>query len=150
MVKKKAETSPTPGWGAEAPPSISADPENRQPLDEGWDKLGSKVRPEYVERPDSAPPTTPKSKKAAKPEEPAPAGHNNPPEIIGFVERVERLMEERDVINGDIKEVLAEAKANGFDVPIMRKVLARRRMDDDKRSDMDALIDLYESQLGMR
>lgn len=65
-----------------------------------------------------------------------------------IIERFERLQEDRDAILRDQHEVLAEAKAEGFDVKILRKVIRVRKMDKAKRQEEDALMDLYLSALG--
>jgi uncharacterized protein (UPF0335 family)/ribosome modulation factor len=69
--------------------------------------------------------------------------------LKSFVERVERLEEERRAPQEDIKEVYSEAKASGFDTKIMRLVVRERRMDDDARDERDALLDIYKRGLGM-
>jgi uncharacterized protein (UPF0335 family) len=66
-----------------------------------------------------------------------------------YVERIERLEEDKKVIAEDIKEVFGEAKANGFDVKIMRKVISLRKLDAADREEQDALLDLYQQALGM-
>ena len=63
--------------------------------------------------------------------------------LQSFVERIERLDDERRGIVDDIKEVFAEAKANGFDVKIMRKVIARRRRRQEEIAEEEAMIELY-------
>lgn len=68
-------------------------------------------------------------------------------QLRSIVERVERLHEERKTIADDISEVFKEAKGNGFDVAILKSVI-KRRADPDKTAEADAMIDLYESQLG--
>ena len=60
-----------------------------------------------------------------------------------IIERLERLEEDKAVIGNDLKEVYAEAKGEGFDTKILRKVIALRRTDKVKRQETDALIDLY-------
>lgn len=70
--------------------------------------------------------------------------------LLSFLERVERLGEEKAAIAEDIKEVFAEAKGVGFDVKTMRHVLKLRKMDAEKRSEADALLDLYMSAIGMK
>jgi uncharacterized protein (UPF0335 family) len=70
-------------------------------------------------------------------------------QIRSIVERIERLEEEKKTIAGDIKEVYAEAKANGFDTKILRKVISLRKKDAAERQEEDALIDVYLSALGM-
>ena len=70
-------------------------------------------------------------------------------QLKAFVERVERLHEERQAIADDIKEVFAEAKAAGFDVKTLKRVLQIRRMDTAERQEQEALLDLYLHALGM-
>jgi len=69
--------------------------------------------------------------------------------LRSIVERIERLEEEKATIADDIKEVYAEAKANGFDVKILRKVVRLRKIDAAEREEEEALIDLYLHALGM-
>ena len=70
-------------------------------------------------------------------------------QLKAYMERIERLEEEKAAMAADIKEVFAEAKANGFDVKIMRRVLKLRKMDSNDRAEQEALLDLYMSALGM-
>jgi uncharacterized protein (UPF0335 family) len=70
-------------------------------------------------------------------------------QLKSFVERVERLEEEKTALSGDIREVYAEAKGQGFDTKIMRQVVRLRKMDSHEREEHDALLDLYMSALGM-
>jgi uncharacterized protein (UPF0335 family) len=72
------------------------------------------------------------------------AGH-----LRSFVERVEKLEEEKKALADDIKDVYAEAKGNGFDVKILRKIVSMRRQDTDKRREEEEILDLYLSALGM-
>lgn len=80
------------------------------------------------------------------------AGHNsgevNGGQLLSFVERIERLNEEKKALGEDLKEIYAEAKAHGFDTKIMRKVVALRAMDADKRVEQEALVALYMDALG--
>ncbi len=69
-------------------------------------------------------------------------------QLRAFIERIERLEEEKTALATDIKEVYAEAKSNGFDTKIMRKVVSIRKMDSADREEQDALIDLYMSAVG--
>jgi uncharacterized protein (UPF0335 family) len=69
--------------------------------------------------------------------------------LKSFIERIERLEEERRALGADIREVYAEAKGNGFDAKIMRQVIKLRRMDKDDLDEQDALIDVYKRALGM-
>lgn len=70
-------------------------------------------------------------------------------QIKAFIERIERLEEEKSSISEDIKEVYAEAKGNGFDTVILRKIIAIRKMDHNERMEQEALLDLYLNALGM-
>ena len=70
-------------------------------------------------------------------------------QLKSLVERVERLEEEKTALSGDIREVYAEAKGNGFDTKIMRQVVRIRKMESHEREEQDALLDLYLSALGM-
>ena len=64
--------------------------------------------------------------------------------LATYVERVERLTEERDALSADIREVKAEAKAAGFDVKILNKVVQRRKRSRSELEEEDDLIRLYE------
>ncbi len=70
-------------------------------------------------------------------------------QLRSLIERVERLEEEKKAIAADIKEVYGEAKANGFDTKIMRKVVSLRKKDSAERQEEEAILDLYLSALGM-
>lgn len=70
-------------------------------------------------------------------------------QLKAFVERIERLAEEKDAIAGDIKEVYAEAKGNGFDTKVLRKIVSIRKQDQNERMEQEALLELYMSALGM-
>ena len=70
-------------------------------------------------------------------------------QLKSLVERVERLEEEKTALSGDIREVYAEAKGQGFDTKIMRQVVRLRKMESHEREEHDALLDLYMSALGM-
>jgi len=76
-------------------------------------------------------------------------GGNAAPALKAFIERVERLTEEKDSLSADIREVYAEAKGNGWDPKIMRIIVRRRKMDAAERAEQDALIDTYATALGM-
>lgn len=70
-------------------------------------------------------------------------------QLKSIVERVERLEEEKQALVDDIKEVYAEAKANGFDTKTIRAVIKIRKMDTAERQEAEALLDLYLHALGM-
>ena len=69
--------------------------------------------------------------------------------LKSFVERIERLEEERRALGNDLKEVYAEAKGSGFDTKIMRQVIRLRRMDKDDLDEQETLLDVYKRALGM-
>ncbi len=69
-------------------------------------------------------------------------------QLKSVVERLERLEEEKKALSGDIKEIYAEAKANGFDTKILRKVIALRKKDAVEREEEEAMVALYLSALG--
>ena len=70
-------------------------------------------------------------------------------QLRAFVERIERLEEEKKAISDDIKDVFAEAKANGFDTKPIRTVVRLRKQDSNERAEQEALLDLYLHALGM-
>lgn len=67
--------------------------------------------------------------------------------LRSFIERVERLEEEKAALAADIKEVYAEAKGSGFDVKVMRQVVRLRKMDKSDRQEQEELLDLYKRAL---
>ena len=67
--------------------------------------------------------------------------------LKSFVERIERLEEEKLALVADIREVYSEAKGAGFDVKVMRQLIRLRKMDRDDRSQMEAVLDVYERAL---
>lgn len=69
--------------------------------------------------------------------------------LRSFIERIERLEEEKAALTADIREVYAEAKTAGFDPKIMRKVVSLRKMDDNDRQEEGYLLDTYLAALGM-
>ena len=70
-------------------------------------------------------------------------------QLRSFVERIERMEEEKTNIAADIREIYAEAKGNGFDTKILRAIIRLRKMEPHEREEQEALIDLYKSALGM-
>jgi uncharacterized protein (UPF0335 family) len=70
-------------------------------------------------------------------------------QLKSIVERIERLEEEKKVIAGDIKEVYAEAKSNGFDTKILRKVISIRKKEPAEREEEESMLDVYLAALGM-
>lgn len=69
--------------------------------------------------------------------------------LQSYINRIERLEEERKALGADVREVYNEAKAAGFDTKIMRKVIAARKLDEAERAEQDALIEVYMRSLGM-
>ncbi len=68
--------------------------------------------------------------------------------LKSIIERIERLEEDKAAVANDLKEVYAEAKGEGFDTKILRKVVRLRKQDTAKRQEEEALIDLYISAIG--
>lgn len=69
--------------------------------------------------------------------------------LRSFIERIERLEEEKAALAADIREVYAEAKSDGFDVKVMRQVVRLRKMESADRAEQEALLDLYKQALGI-
>ncbi|MBK0399252.1 DUF2312 domain-containing protein [Limibaculum sp. M0105] len=70
-------------------------------------------------------------------------------QLRAIIERIERLEEEKKEVAEQIKEVYAEAKANGFDAKILRKVVSLRKKPTEERQEEEAVLELYLSALGM-
>ncbi len=70
-------------------------------------------------------------------------------QLKSFIERIERLEEEKNNILADIKEVYSEAKSSGYHPKIMHKVLTIRNIDIDERLEQEALLDTYKNALGI-
>ena len=70
-------------------------------------------------------------------------------QLKAFVERIERLEEEKKAIADDIRDVYAEAKGNGYDVKAMRQVVRLRKQDKDERAEYEAVLETYMHALGM-
>lgn len=70
-------------------------------------------------------------------------------QLKAFVERIERLEEEKKAISDDIKDVYAEAKANGFDVTALRAVIRFRKQDAQERNEQQMILETYLNALGM-
>ncbi len=84
---------------------------------------------------------------AAKDDQPAPRFAKD--QLKAFVERVERLEEEKKAIADDIRDVYAEAKGNGFDVKTLRVVVRLRKQDLNERREQEAILETYLHALGM-
>jgi uncharacterized protein (UPF0335 family) len=70
-------------------------------------------------------------------------------QLRAFIERIERLEEEKKTIADDIKEVYAEMKGTGFDTKAVRAIIRLRKQDQAERQEAEALLDLYKAALGM-
>lgn len=70
-------------------------------------------------------------------------------QLKAFIERIERLEEDKKNISDDIKEVYAEAKGNGFDAKILRKIVSLRKQDENERKEQDEILSVYLQALGM-
>lgn len=71
------------------------------------------------------------------------------PKLRSYIDRIERLEEDKSGIASDIKDVFSEAKSNGFDVKAMRGVLKLRKMKSNERTEQEYMLDLYKRALGM-
>lgn len=69
--------------------------------------------------------------------------------LKAFIERIERLEEEKSGIADDIRDVYAEAKGTGYDVKIVRRIIAIRKQDENKRREEEEILDLYLVAIGM-
>ena len=70
-------------------------------------------------------------------------------QLKSIIERIERLEEEKKAISDDIRDVYAEAKANGFDVKALRSVVRLRKQDVEERKEQEAILETYLQALGM-
>ena len=71
-------------------------------------------------------------------------------QLRAFIERIERMEEEKAAIAADIREIYAEAKGNGFDTKVLRQVVKIRKQDHSERMEQEAILDLYLAALGMQ
>jgi len=71
-------------------------------------------------------------------------------QLKSFIDRIERLEEERTALSSDIKEVFSEAKGTGFDTKIMRQVIRMRKLDKAEFQEQEAMLDLYLTAMDMR
>jgi uncharacterized protein (UPF0335 family) len=86
---------------------------------------------------------------AAEKQDDAPAHRFAKDHLKAFVERVERLEEEKKTISDDIRDVYTEAKAHGFDVKALRAIVRLRKQDVDERKEQEAILETYMHALGM-
>lgn len=76
-------------------------------------------------------------------------GNVSADQLRQFIERIERLEEEKKAVADDIKDVYAEAKANGFDTKGMKAIVSLRKMEKNARDEWDALLETYRNALGL-
>ncbi len=70
-------------------------------------------------------------------------------QLQSFIQRIERLEEDKDNVANDIREVFAEAKGQGFDVKVMRQIIRLRKMEEHDYKEQEEILDLYKRALGM-
>lgn len=70
-------------------------------------------------------------------------------QIRSIIERAERLNEDKQAIQDDLKELMAEAKGNGFHVPTLRAIIRLRKLDPNTREENEAYLDLYKNAIGL-
>ncbi len=70
-------------------------------------------------------------------------------QLKAFIERIERLEEEKAALAADIKEIYAEAKSSGFDIKALRSIVRIRKQDDHERKEQEAILETYLAALGM-
>ena len=70
-------------------------------------------------------------------------------QLKSFIDRIERLEEERTALSADIREVFSEAKGTGFDTKIMRQIIRLRKMDKAEYQEQEALLDIYKQAMDM-
>lgn len=70
-------------------------------------------------------------------------------QLRSFVERIERLEEEKKALSDDIRDVYAQAKGSGFDLKVMRQVIRLRKMSSADRQEQETLLDIYKRALGL-
>ena len=89
------------------------------------------------------------AEKVEKGEKEKPATHFAKDQLKAFVERVERLEEEKKALSDDIRDVYAEAKGNGYDVKALRTVVQLRKLETTERQEQQAVLETYMHALGM-
>lgn len=149
MVAKKKkgaapEQAPQEGWGD--PPTASSPPADdwgesdlnpagsdaQSPAEEALPSVAVRVKRKRAGEPVPPPPETPKEK----------GGNTHP--LVSFVERYERLEEEKSALAEDMKELMGEIKSQSYSSAALRKVIQRRKQNQDKLAELETLIDEYE------
>lgn len=100
-----------------------------------------------------------KAKEIEDPADPAPIGHNKPPKVkFGgisgdqlrqYIDRIERVDQEKGELADHLRDIFAEAKGNGFDTKAMRRLIKLRKLGADERMEQEAIDDMYKHALGM-
>lgn len=98
---------------------------------------------------DAAPVKRPRKKDAVQQSLNSGSGGVAADQLRAFIERIERMEEEKKAVADDIKEIYAEAKGTGFDTKVLRKVISIRKMDMNERLEQEAVLDTYLHALGM-
>lgn len=70
-------------------------------------------------------------------------------QLRNFIERIERLEDEKKSLGDDVREIYSEAKVNGYDVKIMRQIVRLRKMETHDRQEMDAILETYRGALNI-
>ena len=78
-----------------------------------------------------------------------PSSHISSDRLMSFIQRIEKLEEDKAAVSDDIKEVYAEAKGTGFDTQIIRKIVRLRKIEVEKRREQEELLELYMAAIGM-
>ena len=69
--------------------------------------------------------------------------------LLSFIERIDRMTEEKLAIQNDIKEIYSEAKSSGFDVKTIRQIIKLRKLDAEKRAEAQSLLETYADAIGL-
>ena len=75
--------------------------------------------------------------------------HTPEQRLLSFIERIERMTEEKLAIQNDIKEIYSEAKSSGFDVKTIRQIIKLRKLDAEKRAEAQSLLETYADAIGL-
>jgi uncharacterized protein (UPF0335 family) len=94
-------------------------------------------------------PSTPSQSSSSENEETKDVGGIGGQRLKAFIERIERLEEEKTALMEDMKEIYSEAKSTGYDTKAIRKIVGLRKLDSEKRREAEEILDLYKSAIGM-
>lgn len=76
-------------------------------------------------------------------------GGINAGQLVSFIQRIENIEEEKANLAADVREIFAEAKAQGYDVKIMRQIIKLRKLDAEDRDEQETLLEVYKRAVGM-